>query len=85
MIGVDYPGGANNLPAMQYHDFTNIINYSTSANDVGVQYLKGGMFPCGLIRIDWNSTGDPEGNLFIQIDMVPGNHRGYLCEDMKDM
>jgi len=24
-------------------------------------------------------------NLRIQIDLVPGNHRGYLCEPMTEM
>jgi hypothetical protein len=46
------------------------------------------MFPCGLIRLDINNDPSEDGgfsNLLIQVDLVPGNHRGYLCEPMQDM
>ncbi len=79
---VDYPGGENQMPALQVHDITNI--YETNAtNGIGTQRLKGGNFPCGLIAIDWVTTS--ESPLRIQIDLVPGNHRGYLCEPMTEM
>jgi len=77
-----YPGGANQLPGLEWHDFVQI--YETNvANGVGIQRLKGGNFPCGLIAVNW--TPVQSANLLIQIDMVPGNHRGYLCEPMTEM
>ena len=78
----DYPGGETQLPGLEYHDAIQIVNYS-AGNNVGTQYGKGGNFPCGLVRIGWT----PEGahNLVIQVDLVPGTHRGYLCEPMGDM
>ena len=45
--------------------------------------IKGGNFPCGLVRFDW--TPETTSNIVIQIDLVPGNHRGYLCEPMTEM
>lgn len=79
---VNYPGGEGNMMGLEYHDVAQMISYSGSTN-VGVQTLKGGNFPCGLIRFNWT----PEGahNIVIQINLVPGTHRGYLCEKMGDM
>jgi len=77
-----YPGGANQLTGLELHDFVNI--YETNAtNGIGIQRLKGGNFPCGLIGIDWTPASN--ANLLVQIDLVPGNHRGYLCEPMTEM
>lgn len=77
-----YPGGQNQAPTLEWHDFVTI--YETNAtNGVGTQNGKGGMFPCGLIRIDWSP--ESSANLVFQIDLVPGNHRGYLCSPMTDM
>ena len=78
-----YPGGANQLVGLEYHDFVNI--YETNVTDgIGIQRLKGGMFPCGLIAVHWTPSS-ASANLVLQIDLVPGNHRGYLCEPMTDM
>ncbi len=75
-----YPGGANQLNGMEVHDISN-ISVSTIG---GITRIKGGMFPCGLIAFDWGPTSTA-GNVIIQIDLVPGHHRGYLCEPMTDM
>lgn len=37
--------------------------------------------PCGLIRIDHLAVA----TLRMYVDLVPGSHRGYLCEKMGDM
>jgi len=83
-----YPGGDQQLPGLQFHDQASITNTTVG----GVTRLKGGTFPCGLIRIQHNIPANPpEGgpyisaNLVIQIDLVPGSHRGYLCAPMQDM
>lgn len=79
---VNYPGGQTNMPGLEYHDVAQLVSYSGTTN-VGTQTLKGGNFPCGLIRFDWT----PEGphNVVIQVNLIPGHHRGYLCEPMGDM
>ena len=77
----EYPGGSTNMPGLEYHDVTRLVSYSTSSQDIGVQYLKGGQFPCGLIKFTWEAD-ENDGNVVIQIDLVPGPHRGYLCEKM---
>jgi len=75
-----YPGGANQLVGMQVHD-TEFITPTTIG---GTTRLKGGNFPCGLIRFDFANSG-PTSAVLIQLDLVPGNHRGYLCESMTEM
>ena len=73
-----YPGGANQAPTLQLHDLSTI-----SATTVGAMTrLKGGTFPCGLMVIQ---TTGLEGVPFVQIDLVPGQHRGYMCESMTEM
>jgi len=79
-----YPGGANNAPGLQVHDYTNF-----TASSIGsISRIKGGNFPCGLIRFDttnWSVGPGKEVNVLMMIDMVPGSHRGYLCEPMTEM
>ena len=76
-----YPGGDFQAPTMQIHDIVGI-----SGTSIGnMSRAKGGNFPCGLVRIDFQNTGDLAGNLALQIDLVPGNHRGYLAEPMTEM
>jgi len=73
----DYPGGETQLTDLQLVD-VGYFNAGTNANKL---YLKGDSFPCGLIKIVQN-TG---GSLDMLIDLVPGHHRGYLCEPMTEM
>ena len=74
-----YPGGANQLNLMQLHDASGI----TGTTIGGDTMLRGGNFPCGLVRIDW--TGDAPLDGILLINLVPGPHRGYLCESMLEM
>ena len=76
-----YPGGQTQAPGLVIHDF---VTYS--ATTVGGQARgKGGNFPCGLIKFSHNVPSGTAHNVVIQLDMVPGPHRGYMCQDMKDM
>lgn len=77
-----YPGGANQMQTLEVHD---LVSYTSTS--IGAQaYAKGGNFPCGLIRLDHQVADDSIAhNLVIQIDLMPGNHRGYLAEPMGDM
>ncbi len=81
-INIDtmYPNGENQLSGMELHDFGIITNTTVGS----MTSLKGGMFPCGLIRIDHITSGQA-ANLAVVIDLVPGSHRGYLCEPMTEM
>jgi len=77
-----YPGGANQLSGLQIHDST-----SYGATTIGGSTrLKGGNFPCGLIKITHGVTSESQAhNVVLYLDLVPGNHRGYLCEPMTEM
>jgi len=77
-----YPGGANQMVGLEWHDIVQLYE-SNATFGVGTQRVKGGNFPCGLIAIDW--TPDQSANVVLQIDLVPGNHRGYMCEPMTEM
>ncbi len=81
---VDYPGGETQLAGLEWHDLAQIFSTSATTN-VGITRIKGGNFPCGLIALDWNNKGDNQANLLVQIDLIPGSHRGYLAEPMQDM
>jgi len=77
-----YPGGDQQLVGPQLH----CIEPITSSTVGGVTYIKGGTFPCGLIRIDvYNTNSTLEMNNQLQIDLIPGSHRGYLAESMTEM
>ena len=75
-----YPGGANQGTGLQIHD----VEFITGTTIGGTTRLKGGNFPCGLIRFDFSNDA-AEDLLTLQIDLVPGYHRGYLCEPMTEM
>ena len=77
---IDYPGGQTQAPTLQIHDIVRI----SSTTIGGQSRVKGGNFPCGLIRFDWApaATNETSVNLALQIDLVPGSHRGYMCESM---
>ena len=76
-----YPGGANQLSGMQIHD----REFQTTTTIGGTTRLKGGMFPCGLLDFEFVADDGPLPEVILQIDLVPGNHRGYLCEPMTEM
>ena len=84
--GEFYPGGSQEFPNLQYVEFSEFTATTVSATN----HVAGGQFPCGLIRFDIDNdatTGGGTGfqNLLIQVDLVPGHHRGYLCEPMTEM
>jgi len=75
-----YPGGANQLDGLEIHS----QEFITATTVGGTTRIKGGNFPCGLIRVEFENAGDSTGVL-LEIDLIPGNHRGYLCEPMTEM
>ena len=81
-VNVDtmYPGGANQGVGLQLHD----LEFITGTTIGGTTRLKGGNFPCGLVRFDFTNDTDSD-ILTLQVNLVPGNHRGYLCESMTEM
>jgi hypothetical protein len=77
-----YPNGANQASGLEIHDIETI----TATTVGGITKIKGGNFPCGLIRMTMQNLSDEEDvGYLIQVNLVPGSHRGYLCEPMTDM
>jgi len=75
-----YPGGANQLVGMEIHSIENV----TGTTIGGTTRIKGGNFPCGLVNVTAVNNGEA-ASITIQIDLIPGSHRGYLCEPMTEM
>ena len=78
-----YPGAGGNMDQMETQGYVN--NMST----VGVTTFNTGPFtaPCGLVRFDFSGqTGATEAGYYniVTIELVPGTHRGYLCESMEE-
>jgi hypothetical protein len=76
-----YPGGANQAAYLQIHDQHPV----TSSTLGGTTRLKGGNFPCGLVKFQLFNYSLFDVDMGLLIDMVPGNHRGYLAEPMTEM
>jgi len=76
-----YPGGANNAAILQLHD----QQYVTATTIGSSTHIKGGNFPCGLIKISVVNLSAESVEMTLQLDLIPGNHRGYLCEPMTEM
>jgi hypothetical protein len=78
-----YPGGANQLPNLELHYPMQIAPTTVS----GLNTAPGGNFQGGLIRVQYSIAAD-EGvtaECMLLVHLVPGNHRGYLCEPMQDV
>jgi len=74
-----YPGADINASNLITHDFDTITGTTIGS----MSRMKGGNFPCGLMNflvIPSSTSG-----ITIQVDLVPGTHRGYLCEPMTEM
>ena len=80
-----YPGGGLN-----YNQLENQV-FVFNTNTIGISEYKftGFSAPCGLIRIDqlYSDTNSEtnSSDLIIEIELMPGTHRGYLAEPMQDM
>jgi len=87
---VNYPGGENQAPDLQYHDNLNITTTTVS----GKTTCRGTSVPCGLLKFNIDLSlaavapvqgAEPAPVAWIQVHLVPGSHRGYLCEPMMEM
>ena len=79
---MEYPGGGANGTDPQVHSLS-IITATTIGGQTSVE---GGNFQCGLIKVvnSCVDAGLPTA-LDLEVILVPGNHRGYLCEPMQDV
>ncbi len=73
-----YPGGANQAPGLAAHLVANISPTTVG----GRTTIEGGNFQGGLIKLT-NNSGDAAMTMFIHL--VPGPHRGYMCQAMQDV
>lgn len=74
-----HPGGGSQLVG-EIHDVTTVSSTTVG----GMSYIKGGTFPCGLIKIE-HDFGLETANYRIQVDLIPGKTRGYMAEPMTQM
>ena len=80
-----YPGSELQFPNLQLHDMVDITGTTVGGHST----MKGGVFPCGLIKVykEQGALGeDSAANVLdVLIHLVPGSFRGYLMEPMQDM
>lgn len=77
-----YPGGANQLIGLQIHDFERITGSTIGATT----RLRGGAFPCGLIKISiYNYDQVYELQPKIMVQLAPGPNDGLLALPMQEM
>ncbi len=79
-----YPGGANNAPCLELHCPIQV----TAASTTSMARAPGTNFQGGLIRVQHSITSsDPsiDAEVILQVHLVPGQHRGYLCEPQQDV
>jgi hypothetical protein len=75
-----YPGGANQAPGLEIVDWVGV-----SATTIGnVTKIGGSNFQGGLIKIANDFSGGT-GNHLLLLHLVPGSHRGYMCQKMQDV
>ncbi len=80
-----YPGGANSLPGTEVVGYAIIGGQSATGSITAQRSIKGGMFPCGLVEVKSNLPGLAASHYDLIVHLVPGEHRGYLCEPMQDV
>jgi hypothetical protein len=79
------PGASENLPVMEIHSALSFTPTTVSAK----QQIGGTNVQCGLIKLVTTgfttSESEVSSNLFMQVHLVPGPHRGYMLQDMQDV
>ncbi len=75
-----YPGGANQGGGLEFH-YTQPVTATTVG---GLSTIPGGTFFGGLIKIKTSGDLTPGAHI-IQVHLVPGPHRGYMCQPMQDV
>lgn len=82
--GVEYyPGSESQLSAPEVVGYAVISNAGGSNAITAQRKIQGANFPCGLIQIDTALAGVTSYDIVVHL--VPGIHKGYLCEPMQDM
>ncbi len=77
-VDTQYPGGANQAPGPEVHDAV----FITPTTVGGKTSIAGTNFQGGLLKIV-NSVD--QGNVVMLLHLIPGPHRGYLCQPMQDV
>jgi len=77
-----YPGGGRNANLISTHAVGATSIYASSGVvSEGNGFIPGFTAPCGLVRLRFNGSG----YIRMWIDLVPGNHRGYMARPMGEM
>jgi hypothetical protein len=72
-----YPGGASQAPGLQESQ----LAFTTATTVGGRTQIPGDNFQGGLINLELQHTGSS----VIQVHLVSGPHRGYMCQKMQDV
>ncbi len=75
---LNYPGGDEMASVLQLHAHTDISSSVTAVDNSFI--MAGTQVPCGLLKF----TNKTDKVMEVFVDLVPGHHRGYLCEPMQE-
>lgn len=78
-----YPGGANHLPSTEVVGYAAFGGSAATGSLTSQRKIDGGVFPCGLIEVKSALAGPAFYDIIVH--MVPGPHRGYMCQPMQDV
>jgi hypothetical protein len=81
----DLPYDRDDYPGETANGYGGELVYSlvfTTTTIGAKQHSIGATFPCGLIKLQMSGY---VGSTNVYVDLVPGDHRGYLCEPMTEM
>ena len=85
-----YPGGASQMPGLEILDVIKMSNTTVGAK----AHIPGSNFQGGLIAVSntpvrYTTPAGDQTNAFGSVQMivrlVPGPHRGYMCQKMQDV
>lgn len=72
-----YPGGESNLAGLQL--VSPPITSSAGTDYSGRTNIPGFVAPCGLIALK------TDGAVTIQVNLIPGDYRGYMVDEMEEL
>lgn len=86
------PGAKENLPNLEIHSALSFTGATQAAAFVK-QQIGGTNAQLGLIKIeargfdqsDRTEGAETSSGLFVQVHLVPGPHKGYMCQKMQDV
>ncbi len=80
-----YPGGKNYMNTWNYWTISDTNVYNSGAGNSANGFIPGFTAQCGLIRIKIAKAIEQQFNFTMYLDLLPGEHRGYMARPMQEV